>query len=795
FGVINRANVAYDVPSVVVFAADGVTPLWDSITGPGNQLFVGPDVLLDGRSIAVSPDDQWMAVMHTDSHFSVMRLTNGVPDASSLFTIANAPNPAGTANTGAQIAFDAADNIYAVSRGQTNARIWSIGATTTAFTHNDLTATNGTFVLTSPATKVTVVATTPQASQTGPVPGVFTIARSSTVSDETNVALTVSFTLSGTGTNIIYEFRDGSVVSTATNITYVTNNTVITQATYPATVTNSVITTNYAITATVTFLPNINTTNITIVPDTLSVSRPTTAVALTVKGGGNYTPAPPVKDTVFIANSGPQYLFVSGVDASTMYRGYSNDYASFVITRWGDTTVSSYSVANYTYAGTATINSDYYGAGSISMDPGVVSVTNQVLRTEIPPTGIYVGNKSIIVGLGSGGGTYTAGPNTAALTLIDNASTFTNVLFSNPLTNAADATNWVITYGTGDPTNNSANYNVDFGYDLTTDPTTTHGTIGLPPNGATTALRITCNKLNNPGAAGGVNVYLTNQMFSGNFAVHFDMNVIEGANLAFSTEGVLFGLNHTGSQSNWWYGTGPIAPQTWGSDGLWYWVSADPGGAGAGDFLEFTGAGGTNGNAGWQQPGAKPYTTFAGVYKIPTIFTSQEGNPQRSGVPANGSTFNSLANTNWSNVEIKQYKATATGYITTMSINNYNVFTYTNNTVWTNGYVMLGYADPFGGTGGTSVGYPDAAAYFSNLKVVGVPAPVIVQQPTNLIVGFGSNATFTVVATFDPTETITNGQWYLNGVSPIPSQTNQTLSFTVGKTNYGSYNWTINDGT
>ena len=57
--------------------------------------------------------------------------------------------------------------------------------------------------------------------------------------------------------------------------------------------------------------------------------------------------------------------------------------------------------------------------------------------------------------------------------------------------------NWRINYGTADQTNFPANYNVDFGYDLTTDPGG-HGVIPLPPNGATTALRITCNKQFNP---------------------------------------------------------------------------------------------------------------------------------------------------------------------------------------------------------------------------------------------------------------------------------------------------------
>jgi hypothetical protein len=107
---------------------------------------------------------------------------------------------------------------------------------------------------------------------------------------------------------------------------------------------------------------------------------------------------------------------------------------------------------------------------------------------------------------------------------------------------------------------------------------------------------------------------------------------------------------------------------------------------------------------------------------------------------------------------------------------------------------MLGYADPYGGTGGASVGAVDAAAYFSNLKVVGLPVPLVISQPTNLIVGVGSNATYSVVATFDPASANTNGQWYFNG-NPIVGATNTTLSFTVSNANYGTYKWLVNDGT
>jgi len=56
-----------------------------------------------------------------------------------------------------------------------------------------------------------------------------------------------------------------------------------------------------------------------------------------------------------------------------------------------------------------------------------------------------------------------------------------------------------------------------------------------------------------------------------------------------------------------------------------------------------------------------------------------------------------------------------------MSINHSLIFTYTNTTVWTNGYLMLGYADPFG----ASVGNPEQGVYYANLQVVDLTVSVI----------------------------------------------------------------------
>jgi hypothetical protein len=465
FGCINRVNFA--APNVSVWAPDGVTLLWDSLTAGGGTVNNGPDLLQDTRSISVSPDGNYLAAFSTANQISVLKLTNGVPDATTLysFTIGSA-----TGN-GRQIAWDLADNIYTMSSGQGLLRVYSQGGTTTATTHNDYTGTNGTFSLTTPATTVSVTATQPNASQTGPTAGVFTITRSSVNPSDLNQPATVNYKLSGTATNTIYTITGGSTTS-------------------------------------VTFAAGQTTTNVIITPVNDGISRPTTTVVLTLKGGSSYTTVAPTTDTVFIQNTGPQYVFISGVSAPSMYKAYPSDYVSVVLTRYGDTNAASYSVGSFTYGGTAVLNSDYVAASPITFNPGDITVTNIIPSAGLPPTGIYVGNRTLTVGLTSSSG-YTAGTNTATITVIDNANPTAPVLLADSLTSSTDSNNWAITFGNADVTNYPADYEVDFGYDLTTDPTGTHGIIPLPPNGATTALRMTANKIFNPGAAAAVNVYYT----------------------------------------------------------------------------------------------------------------------------------------------------------------------------------------------------------------------------------------------------------------------------------------------
>src|ERR1043166_2043190 len=475
--------------------------------------------------------------------------------------------------------------------------------------------------------------------------------------------------------------------------------------------------------------------------------RPTSPGGLSVVGGA-YWVDQPSQDTVFIQNTSTNQLVLSAT-AATMYKAFSNDYASFTITRWGDTNAPSFATTAFTYSGTALPGVDFTTLGTVTFNPGDITNTPQIfpLSNGVPPVDVanplYAGNKSVTVSLSGGAGYVVGGTNASTtLTLLDNANPAAPALFSDPLTDASDAINWAITYASGNLAQEPGDYNVDFGYDLTANNPNSgiNGLIGLPPNGATSALRITCNKQRPNGAyGGGVNVYYTNQAFSGNYSVRFNMNMVIGTG-GFTVEGPLFGINHNGLETNWWLGTtanfdGGVYP----SDGVWYWVEGPAGGAGGfayNEFQEYTGAGGQLPNTGWQNPantGAKPF-----VFKR-EVFTARG---TTNGTPANNSPVSATPMDNsWSDVEIKQINN-----VVSMIINKTPIFTYTNTTHFTNGYIMLGFNTPIGGAFNNYFSPPEESVYFSNLRVVSIGRPVITRI-TDAPSGNNNNVTITFTST------------------------------------------------
>jgi hypothetical protein len=559
------------------------------------------------------------------------------------------------------------------------------------------------------ANVVQVSASQPNASEAGTT-GTFTITRTSA-----GVPLTVNYTMGGTATNgVNYQTLSGSVTFNNTDLS----------------------------------------TNVTLTPIDDGVPETTMGAILSITPSVNYVGAG--NATVSIADNDTPTLDITCTrvqaydryDLSTL----NPDFILYHLTRRGQ--LSPALTANLGYSGTAVSGTDYIPSNSIAIAGGAQGVDFAVYPKR---NTAVTGNQTVTITVNPGGG-YAIGNGQATGTIVDSDYASAPVLLSDALIDPNDATNWSITYGTGDPTNSSVNFNVDFGFNLSS----AYGApVPPPPGGAGFGLHETCNKNVSPGAAGAVNAYYTNLLLSGNYAVRFNMNLIEGETVASATEGAVFGINHTGSQSNWWWGSGTIAPYTWGSDGIWYFVSAQALGNIQGDYQEFTGLGGTNGNAGWTRLAAQATTPFTDAFKdTPGPFTTiDDSSGFSSGTPANAPPIAYDAST-WSDVEIKQINN-----VITLSINKTSIFAYTNTTVWTSGYLMLGYSDPYGG----SVGSPDASVYYANLQVVQLPATVTINSIAisagNVVVTFTTSNPSDTTSSFTLQSSGTVGGTYSN-VSP-----------------------------
>jgi hypothetical protein len=710
--------------------------------GSGNPL----DLFAACLGVTVSPDGQLIAAVNNVGANVLCYLTNGIPNEATLFTNIPAGGTAGSSY--GSCCFDLAQNLYCVASGPSVLRVYSLGYSSTAITANDSTTTNGTFQLIIPGSTVGVTASTPQISQNhgAPTSGNFTLTRGGSAAN-LNQKLTVTFTLSGTATNGPQYTVSPVGVMDATG----TNGTVV-------------------------FAQNQTTTNITITAVN-GGSLPTTTVVLTL-GSGNFNPILPGDATILIQNTGPQLLFVSGVVAPTMYRAYSNDVASFTITRWGDTNVTD-TVTFSTTGSTALQGTDFTAPTPTTIHPGDVTDTftiSPLNNGQLPVHNnsyTYVGNKTVVVSVGSGGG-YTAGAGSATMTILDCAyPPGGTVLWSDPLTSSASNNGiegsgeqftdgvggWYLTW-TDNDSDNLVDYTLDFGYDLVNDPNGYNEGIALPlpPNGIGNALRLTANKVHNGTEAQAINLYPTNMAFSGNYAVRFNMYIVEGSALSTSlpsetAEGPLFGINCSGMDTNWWsdLGTEP-ANVNWHMDGVWYWITAWSGhyGAPIDDMCSFTGI--TNctacpQNTGAIFPQALIATSFVNQFKTNCFSCVNSTTNLSGGLPANGSPLiSSLPLGNWADVEIIN-----SNNVVTMDVNKTVLFSYVNtNSVFQQGFLMLGYEEPNGEAAGT-----EAAAYFSNLQVVSLPPPTVLSITGITISGANVVITFTSTGASDTTASFT----------------------------------------
>jgi hypothetical protein len=465
------------------------------------------------------------------------------------------------------------------------------------------------------------------------------------------------------------------------------------------------------------FPADVNSADVVVSPVDDSIPEFTETVILTLTSNANYNVDLPGNATVSIIDNETPQLTISALQLSA-YEGTPGDYITFQVARRGETNVDLN--ANLVYSGTATPDVDYNNqVSSIDLPAGVVNRTFKL--NMINNSTLQTPNFTIIASLDPGTG-YDVGTNSSATgTIIDDELEAETVLFADPLDTDTSA-NWTTLFGANNLIDDKV---VAFGIDLNSEGT------GVPaaPNGLTSVLKLTVNKgQTTAGGAAGVNVYPTGKSFSGDYAVRFDM-YLQQNNVSGTTEFATFGINHSGTKTNWNRQSAAVAANVSGlpkdTDGLWFSVISDASATAPGDYALFTGTNPTNPPTLVKTALA---TAFSGVFKNPPFTPGGS-----SGSPAN--VFNSPTKV-WVNAEVKQV-----GGVVTMSINKTPILTYTNATAYANGNIMLGYMDPY-----DSVGTTNGAVYYSNLRVVnlGLTVSSIQSSGNSVLINFTGSAADTI---------------------------------------------------
>jgi hypothetical protein len=407
--------------------------------------------------------------------------------------------------------------------------------------------------------------------------------------------------------------------------------------------------------------PNWN-VDVKITPTPIPVSGQTLTFNVRLVSGTNYSAAAPFNGAISILNTGPQLLQLSAAAPASlggMNRGIPNDYARFVLTRLGDlngpgndslnVVPKSFTITNFNYlnppAGAA-FKANYavdYTAGAqnfsgvlpsdgtpgIVINPGDVTIAGMIgnpvkhINTSLTRTNLSVlFNLTNTVAIGSPPAftnvvssenlPYVVAVNSLTLNEFDNAVGGEVVLWSNPLTNSFDSTNWTVVHASiGQEVSpklpvvvqnydNSASapgpYTVAFG-DAVNNPNFNNGFVNVPQspvmvaNNWSNALRVSVNKLPSFAFESGVNIYpqiagTTNFMtFGGNYALRFDMFLslydfgLNNPTIGTSArEFAAFGINHYGTNANWRLDINPRTDGTGAkpinADGEWCAIGA-----------------------------------------------------------------------------------------------------------------------------------------------------------------------------------------------------------------------------
>ncbi len=588
------------------------------------------------------------------------------------------------------------------------------------------TRSDGTFGVTKPANNVSVTATTATTSMDlNQPPGVFTVTRTGNTASQ----LPVSYTLTGTATNNVhYNLLSG----------------------------------------TVTFLANETSKDINVTAIPFTPAGPTRSVILTLNSGSTaYTPVSPITATVWIVDTNKPALSIARRD--TQFYERTNDIARFTLTRYGNTNVAQ--TINLTYGGTATAGVQYDASAAASVFMTFGEVTKEVQIAALHD-GVVTGPLTVTATVApAGDGSYVVGtPATSdPVTMVDSDDWPETVLWSDNL-NTDSSANWTVLFATtnGTPLDYclNATANPDLGMPLIGTWPFDYSALSLPAaphstDGSTLGLFMTVNKQDAILGAAALNLYPKLQSFSGNYALRFDMYLIQNSTSG-TTEYALFGINHSGTRTNWFRNTitgfTGVDPVGWNFDGVFYGLESD--GAALGDYVGYSSPTTANRNPTPITPGVNA-STLTGVFKTPP-WTPGAGN---GGAAANVSDSGTPI---WADVEIAQVNG-----VISWSINHTLIFAYTNTTGYTSGDIMLGYTDAY-----DSVGAAGGAVIYDNVRVIRVAGPVI----TSIVLNGGN-----VEITFTAGTSDVVGQFTLQQASPSVTGTYADTSSTITSLGGGAF--------
>ncbi len=374
--------------------------IWESQSASGDVGLSG-DLLLALAANSVSPDGKWLAGITVYNTIFMIPLTNGIPDLTRFTSLV-----LGGSAYGRSIAWDPANNFYLVSSGLGQLRYYSLGLTATA-----ITASDGQFNLVVPSATVGVVATTPVASEQGPVSGVFRVTRTG----GTGFPLPVNFTISGTalrGAATGYVLQTNGVTLNGNVITIPTGATSLDIAVVP-------------------------------VDDAVTEQTQTAIFAFAASGTYNVDITAPSATVSIVDNETPELRILS----MSKYMSENNpyDYSRLRIQRWGNTNVALVlDATSFTCAGTAVSNVDYYVTNlPATMAAGVVNQTIPLLG---PINNSAVdGTRTINLTMLAGSG-FNVISNTATVLITDDDVPAETVLWSDNLETDTSA-NWTQFYG------------------------------------------------------------------------------------------------------------------------------------------------------------------------------------------------------------------------------------------------------------------------------------------------------------------------------------------------------------